>query len=119
MNKSRVENRKALVEILSDRIATFQAAELNRRLQERNVPAAIVQNLEESFQAPEAKSLILESEEGTKGIKTYVGDTGSARNATHILPPPHFGENTGEILAKTLQYGPETIEMLRLSGVIN
>jgi hypothetical protein len=78
----------------------------------------MVQNIEEAMQLPEAKELFLGSQ-GVTGIRTYVGTAQNESKSTHILPPPHFGENTVEILTKTLQYGPELIDQLRISGTIN
>lgn len=119
INIHRVANRTALNEILKARIMTFHAEDLSQCLKESNVPAAIVQNLEEALRVQEAKSLLLESSDGMKGLRTYVGDAENIQKSTHILPPPHFGENTEEVLLKILHYEPETIENMRSSGITN
>lgn len=118
-NMNRVANRIELNILLSDRISTLLASDLTKQLQSRNVPAAIIQSIQEALTSAEAKSLFLESEEGIKGLRTFVGNTNNFPNMPHILPPPHFGENTTEVLSKTLHFTPETIEELRSSGVIN
>ncbi len=118
-NITRVLNRDALNTLLRERISTFQADALNDLLKSRNVPAAIIQDISEALSSAEAKSLLLESQEGIKGLRSYVGNSDFERNTSHITPPPHFGENTTDVLSKILNFKPETIEELRSSGVIN
>lgn len=118
MNSSRVAHRESLNILLRARISTFQATELCESLKKVNVPAAIIQNIQEALVAPEAKSLFLESEEGIRGLRSFVAESNKFSNSPHILPPPHFGENTNEILSKTLHFEAEKMDKLRSLGII-
>ncbi|XOV68918.1 MAG: CaiB/BaiF CoA transferase family protein [Fluviicola sp.] len=59
-NQKRVENRKTLFELLKDQVAQSHSESLLNKLQELNVPAGAVKNLEEVFSDEKARSLILE-----------------------------------------------------------
>lgn len=67
-NQSRVINRSELYKILNKKIKTVQSDQLLYQLQELNVPAGKVKNLEEVFESEDAKSLI--REENIEGVPT-------------------------------------------------
>jgi crotonobetainyl-CoA:carnitine CoA-transferase CaiB-like acyl-CoA transferase len=118
-NSSRVAHRDVLNTLLGARISAFPAIELNESLKKANVPVAVIQNIQEALESPEAKSLFLESDEGIRGLRSFVAESNESSISPHILPPPHFGENTTEVLSKILHFTSESIDELRSSGVIN
>lgn len=59
-NQKRVQNREELFELLCEQVKQWNAADLLEKLQDLNVPAGAVKNLEEVFSEKQARSLILE-----------------------------------------------------------
>jgi crotonobetainyl-CoA:carnitine CoA-transferase CaiB-like acyl-CoA transferase len=115
-NVSRVSNRGALNRILQSRIQEFESETLIRLITDAKIPAGLIQNIQQVFEMPEVKALMIESS-GLKGVKTYVANTDDA-HSSHFLPPPHLGEHTHDILKKSLNYSSETIDTLRSTGVL-
>lgn len=99
-NQSRVINRDELTRILSKAINQFDSTELMAKINAHKIPAGIVQNMKEVFEMNEAKELLIKSD-ALSGVKTYIPKlTGSWQPVTDLLPPPHFGEHTQEILSQ-------------------
>lgn len=75
-NALRVQNRQALQVLLQPLIAAFSRADLLQHLETHQVPAGAVRNMEEVFEVPMAKEMILEEtrENGqvTKRVRTVV-----------------------------------------------
>ncbi len=95
-NKDRVVNRMNLNEILEELISKEDSMILLPRLHSAKIPAGTIQNLKEVFEMPEAKELLIQSND-LKGLKNFVGSPIEWRTQ-QLLPPPHFGEHTDEIL---------------------
>ena len=69
------------------------AKDLVDKLHYAQIPAGIIQNVKQALAMPEADRLRL-SHGQLAGIRTFV-----ASHYTHkLLPPPHFGEHTAEII---------------------
>ncbi len=99
-NHSRVINRDELTKLLTNAIHQFDSIELMTKINIHKIPAGIIQNMKEVFEMKEAKELMLKSEELT-GVKTFIPKmTGNGQLVTNLLPPPHFGEHTEEILSQ-------------------
>jgi len=99
-NHSRVINRDELTELLSKAIRQFHSMELMTKINAQKIPAGIIQNMKEVFEMNEAKELLIDSDE-LMGVKTFVSKmTGNWQPVTSLLPPPHFGEHTQEILGQ-------------------
>jgi crotonobetainyl-CoA:carnitine CoA-transferase CaiB-like acyl-CoA transferase len=97
-NQQRVENRAALSALLSKSIAEFDSKELMEKINQLKIPAGLIQNVEEAFSAKEAKEILMQSE-SLMGIKNFVGNLSNFKSAAlNLLPPPHFGEHTEEVL---------------------
>lgn len=113
-NPDRVIHRNILSEKLSVKISQFACEELLGSLHRANVPAGLIQNMEQVFEMPEAREILISSR-GLAGIRNYVG-----RNAlsSHFLPPPGYGEHTRQILLQTLEMTPEGIQNLFEKRVI-
>jgi crotonobetainyl-CoA:carnitine CoA-transferase CaiB-like acyl-CoA transferase len=99
-NQSRVINREELTHILSLAINQFDSIDLMTKINAYKIPAGMIQNMKEVFEMNEAKELLLRSGELT-GVKTFVPKTaGNWQPRMDLLPPPHFGEHTEEILSQ-------------------
>jgi len=97
-NEARVINRKQLNEELSGLILELHSKELLSQLHSANIPAGMIQNLKEVFEMNEAKEILIKSEK-LMGVKGFI-----ASNTANfsLLPPPHFGEHTKEVLQTIL-----------------
>jgi crotonobetainyl-CoA:carnitine CoA-transferase CaiB-like acyl-CoA transferase len=113
-NISRVENRMELNVVLQDKIKYFNSNSLLKGLEEANVPAGIINDMSQVFEMREAKELIIKSFD-LKGVRTFAGNSNSG---SHLLPPPHFGENTMNILSEFLNFSPYELENLVSKGII-
>lgn len=95
-NHRRVENRDEMYSVLSEAINKLAAAELFIEINKFKIPAGIIQNVREVFEMKEAGELII-SADNLRGVRTFVA-TGNISEPITLLPPPHFGEHTEEIL---------------------
>ena len=93
-NQKRVENREQLNIQLQKEFNLFYCDELLNKINHAKIPAGVIQNLKQVFEMPEAKDLLISSDE-LRGVRTFVGTAGR----TSLLPPPHLGEHTTEILS--------------------
>jgi crotonobetainyl-CoA:carnitine CoA-transferase CaiB-like acyl-CoA transferase len=96
-NHRRIENREEMNAMLSNAITKLTASELFLQIHKLKIPAGIIQNVREVLEMKEAKSLLL-SADSLQGIRTYVA-SGDAVKINSLLPPPHFGEHTEEIVS--------------------
>jgi crotonobetainyl-CoA:carnitine CoA-transferase CaiB-like acyl-CoA transferase len=96
-NHRRIENREELGRLLGDSIRKLTSSELFLKIHALKIPAGLIQNVREVFEMKEAKELLMNSE-GLTGVKTYVGFTSNQLPVAPLLPPPHFGEHTQDIL---------------------
>lgn len=98
-NQLRVENRTALNTLLEERMAHVDSISFLEKANHRKIPAGIIQNLKEVFEMKEARELVI-SRNGLRGVESFVAGraAGFKLPASNLLPPPHFGEHTDEIL---------------------
>lgn len=97
-NQERVAHRKELNKLLAEKIMSIDSKVLIERLQAKKIPAGFIQNLKEVFELPQAVETLL-SGAGVQGVRNYVGKhTGNWQPATSLLPPPHLGEHTEEVI---------------------
>lgn len=115
-NASRVENRGALNDVLKNRMAHVDAQVFLDQANEAKIPAGIINDMKQVFEMPEARDLLIKSPE-IKGVKTYVGQP-QLESDSHLLPPPHFGENTADVLINFLNLSAEEVKKLVLGGVV-
>lgn len=120
-NFNRVNNREELNSILQNLIATFNRDTLLQRLDKKSVPAGGVYDMEEVFNLPEAKELVMESETDSgfkiKGLRTVAFTFDGKDKPNQISAPPHYGEHTVQIL-EMLGYSADKIENLIDNQVI-
>lgn len=95
-NHRRIENRQEMYTVLSEAISKLNATELFIEINTFKIPAGIIQNVREVFEMKEAEQLMMNADR-LKGVRTFVA-TGSIKGTASLLPPPHFGEHTEEIL---------------------
>lgn len=95
-NHRRIENREELKQVLAQAIDQLSASELFLKIHALKIPAGIIQNVQEVFEMPEAKQLLMQHDD-LVGVRTFVA-AGSDLEPGAVLPPPHFGEHTQEIL---------------------
>ncbi len=93
-NENRVANRTLLNEELTLLIKQKDSLELIKKLNRSNVPAGLIQTVKDVFETNAAKELLIDHN-GIRGVRTFVG-SGFANYG--LLPPPHFGEHTAEIV---------------------
>jgi crotonobetainyl-CoA:carnitine CoA-transferase CaiB-like acyl-CoA transferase len=92
-NQNRVNNRAMLNELLKSEIEAWTSAELLPLLHDKKIPAGLIKNVKAVFEMKEAKDLLLKSGKSL-GVRNYVANN----ETTDLLPPPHLGEHTVEIL---------------------
>lgn len=96
-NQSRVINRSALQELLTTAIATFDADALMQQIHAKKIPAGIIQSIREVFEMKEAQRILIEGN-NLLGVRNFIG----SNQPLSLLPPPHFGEHTEEVLTQYL-----------------
>jgi len=100
-NQQRVAHRKELNKLLAEKIMSINSRVLIEKLRARKIPAGFIQNLKEVFELPQAAETLL-SGAGVQGVRNYVGkDAGGWSLDAGLLPPPHLGEHTAEIISTT------------------
>lgn len=95
-NHRRIENREEMNIVLTQAIRGLTASELFLQIHALKIPAGMIQNVQEVFEMKEAKNLLINSN-GMQGVRTFVA-TGNNYTRNALLPPPHFGEHTAEIV---------------------
>lgn len=99
-NQERVEHRKELNKLLAEKIMSIDSKVLIEKLRAKKIPAGFIQNLKEVFELPQAIETML-SGAGVKGVRNYAGKhSGDWQPATSLLPPPHLGEHTEEVIKR-------------------
>lgn len=96
-NQNRVINRSALQELLATAIATFDADVLMQQIHTKKIPAGVIQSVSEVFEMKEAQRILIEGN-ALRGVRNFVG----LNQPLNLLPPPHFGEHTAEVLTQYL-----------------
>jgi formyl-CoA transferase len=121
-NSKRVENRTALIALLSEVFLQRNNETWFKSLTEAEVPCAPVQTVDQVFQAPQVlhRDMLLEVEHPTAGRVRMAGIPVkfSVTPASVRLPPPLLGEHSGEILKSWLGMNVESIDQLKRENVI-
>ena len=119
--KGRFENYDLLTDLLQSIFRGGRREEWLRRLQERDVPCAPLNTLEEVFEDPQVREygFPVDVEHPKMGKVRLVGSGVdlSRTPPTVKMPPPMLGEHTEEILG-TLGYNREAIARLKELGVV-
>jgi crotonobetainyl-CoA:carnitine CoA-transferase CaiB-like acyl-CoA transferase len=121
-NADRVENRTALISILT---AIFLKRDTNtwlRVLNQAEVPCAPVQTIDQVFDAPQIqhREMLVKVDHPTAGELRMAGlpVKFSATPASIRLPPPLLGQHTEEVLVSWLGIQSEEINELRRKNIL-
>ncbi|XP_041816940.1 succinate--hydroxymethylglutarate CoA-transferase isoform X2 [Chelmon rostratus] len=121
-NKLRVQNRKQLLDILSQRLLQEKTADLLRRFEGSGVPVGPINSIQEVFSDPQVKhnGLKLKMKHPTAGDITVTGPAVRFSSFTpdEPTPPPVIGQHTVQVLRDTLSYSDDIIKTLLDSGVV-
>lgn len=97
-NHRRIENRDEMNMLLAKAIGELTASELFMQIHKFKIPAGIIQTVQEVFEMKEAKDILIQAH-GLTGVRTFVASS-TVEHTSRLLPPPHFGEHTDEILKR-------------------
>jgi crotonobetainyl-CoA:carnitine CoA-transferase CaiB-like acyl-CoA transferase len=115
-NLNRVKNRSAINEILQGLVSNFERSPLLDDLDLKNVPAGGVYDMQEVFELPEVKEMVMESKTTSgkelKGLRTVAFTMSGDEQPQILQAPPHYGEHTASILKEILGYSNSTIQSL-------
>jgi formyl-CoA transferase len=121
-NANRVENRAALIAILTEMFRSRDNETWLRRLNEAEVPCAPIQTIDQVFVAPQVRhrEMLVEVEHPTAGTVRMAGIPVkfSVTPASVRLPPPLLGQHTEEVLSSWLGMNGLEIEQLKKKGAI-
>lgn len=121
-NQLRVQNRKELLQKLSQRFEQETTADWLRMFQGSGVPVGPINSIQQVFADPQVKhnGLIQEMEHPTAGRITVPGPAVrfSSFIPTTPAPPPLIGQHTVSVLRGTLNYSEEKITDLIQSGAV-
>jgi crotonobetainyl-CoA:carnitine CoA-transferase CaiB-like acyl-CoA transferase len=98
-NTLRVENRKALNQLLLEKAELFQSEILIGKLNKAQVPAGKLQSVGEALKGKEAQEMILKSYESSSGLRNFAGHLSFTGKISHLAPPPELDQHRAEILA--------------------
>lgn len=115
-NHKRVKNRIELNEIISEKIASRNSAELIGELNEKKIPAALVLNMKEVFEQKQAEELLLKGNNKKEllGVKSFCANIDKVENKKDLLPPPRFNQHGNEILKNELNLNEDEINKIFL-----
>jgi len=121
-NANRVENRAALITILTEMFRSRDNETWLRLLNEAEVPCAPIQTIDQVFAAPQVqhRDMLVEVEHPTAGTVRMAGIPVkfSATPASVRLPPPLLGQHTEEVLKSWLGTDDKTITDLKRKKVV-
>ncbi|HAN78293.1 MAG TPA: carnitine dehydratase [Bacteroidales bacterium] len=121
-NLIRVKNRAAITNILVEAIGKVTRDELLGKCQKIGIPAGGVFDMEEVFELPEAKEMLMygvtSSGHDICGVRSVALNIDGKPVAESISAPPHYGENSLEILKEMLNLPPQIIANLLDKNVV-
>lgn len=120
-NFSRVKNKVEINDILQGLIIKYDRETILGMLDKRKVPAGGVFNMQEVFETPEAKEMILEADiNGTsiQGVSSVAFNVDGVPSSGGMSYPPHYGEHTYHILRDELGLELEEIENLISQNIV-
>jgi crotonobetainyl-CoA:carnitine CoA-transferase CaiB-like acyl-CoA transferase len=122
-NPDRVQNRAALIPILSQKIRSLQKRDLLKDLEENRVPAGPINDLHEVFGDPqiEARGLVVEQHvaEGRPPLRTLGNPIRLSRSPVRYdRAPPRLGADTVQILRDDLGIPNSKLDQLIEQGVV-
>jgi crotonobetainyl-CoA:carnitine CoA-transferase CaiB-like acyl-CoA transferase len=121
-NRDRIQNREALIGILTEVFRQAKASHWLERLHSVGVPAGRVRDLNDVFSSEEVKARGIERQQTHRTIGT-VSTIASPLRLTgtppsYDRPPPLLGEHTREILIDVLNLTSKDVDLLFEKGVV-
>lgn len=98
-NADRVNNREVLAGTISKVISKRHSSKLMASFDEHNIPAGIINKVSDAIDLY-GEVIKFETTRGLTGIRTFIAHSEKFKNSPHILPPPHLGEHTEDILGQ-------------------
>ena len=121
-NANRVENRDALIRLLTEIFRSRDNDTWLQILNEAEVPCAPIQTIDQVFHAPQVlhRDMLVEVAHPTAGTVRMAGLPVklSATPASVRLPPPLLGEHSEQVLSSWLDMSADAIERMKKKGVI-
>ncbi|XP_056593773.1 succinate--hydroxymethylglutarate CoA-transferase isoform X3 [Triplophysa dalaica] len=121
-NTLRVEHRKELLQILSERFMEETTREWLRRFEGTGVPCGSINNIQQVFSSSQVahNGLILEVDHPTSGRIAVPGPAVrfSSFEYSQAMPPPVIGQHTVQVLRGTLGYSDDVINQLLASRTV-
>jgi len=121
-NGKRIQNRKALMEILDQKISTKTIDEWIPIFDQAGIPCGPVNTFDRVFKDPQVlhAGLVQEVEHPQYGKVKVVGPPATFSDSQIGIqsPPPMLGEHNREILTRILGYTDDEVEGLRQNGVV-
>uniref|UniRef100_A0A8C1NYE1 Succinate--hydroxymethylglutarate CoA-transferase n=1 Tax=Cyprinus carpio TaxID=7962 RepID=A0A8C1NYE1_CYPCA len=118
----RVQHRKELLQILSERFMQETTGEWLRRFEGTGVPCGPINNIQQVFANPQVahNGLILEMDHPTSGRIAVPGPAVrfSSFESGNPMPPPVIGQHTVQVLRDTLGYSDDAINQLLASRTV-
>ncbi|MGC4023546.1 MAG: CoA transferase [Cyclobacteriaceae bacterium] len=97
-NQQRVAHRKELNKLLAEKIMNINSVILIEKLHSKKIPAGFIQNMKDVFEIIQAKQILLDQNE-LMGVRNFIAKDDNDIVKTKLLPPPHLGEHTEEIIS--------------------
>lgn len=121
-NQDRVINKKEINRIIQDQIASYTREEILAALSEKRIPAGGVFNMQEVFEAPESKEMLISARLGNgsllEGVRSVAFDTSVTPARGQLSAPPHYGGHSKEVLLNWLKMPEEDIQKLIKKGAV-
>jgi crotonobetainyl-CoA:carnitine CoA-transferase CaiB-like acyl-CoA transferase len=95
-NAARVVHRVELNSILQSQMILKHADVLMTSIHESKIPAGFIQNMQQVFETPEARALLL-VQRGIAGVRSFVAQGENLKTQSTLTSPPHLGEHTHEV----------------------
>lgn len=121
-NQARLENRAFVVGVLEEAFMSRTKAEWMKTLDEFDIPAAPVNDMEAVFGDPQvrARGMVRSYEHATLGEVRYMPSPMKISDWEFPnLPAPMLGQHTLEILVERLGYEAEEVERLLAAGAVH
>lgn len=121
-NRDRLENREALVSLMSEALAQRHSADWLRELTKADVPCSPIDDLDQVFTSPYAMEcdLVRDLDHAyTDKLPTVANPVRFSKSPVNYeRAPPLLGEHTNEVLIDWLGYSDAAIERLKRAGTI-
>lgn len=121
-NQDRVINKAEINNIIQQLIMDYTRDEVLDLLASRRIPAGGVFNMKEVFEVPESQGMLLKAhlkhDATITGVRSVAFEAAFAPAQANLLPPPHYGAHSEQVLRDWLKMGKKDIDELIKKGVV-